>query len=123
MKSVIKSVLAMSNFFLIQSCASILEERQFFDLKIIIVGFDDERVELVLDGETIFNKVVNIAHPSDGIGDALTVQIEDKATLSVASESTSFTETVQVAEDVNVLVVRYADQFIIKPATEPLLLD
>lgn len=123
MKSALNFFLVVFGVFSIQSCSTLNDDGKKFDLKVIIIGFDHERVILRLNGTTFFDETVTIQNPSVGISNALTIQVHPEAVLSVHSVSTSFSETVRFSGDATVFVVRYADQFIIKPAGEPLLID
>lgn len=123
MKNLAETLATITLLLLLGSCAHSVVESETFKVSIVLIGFDNERVEIGLNGKTIFNENVEISDPSVGIGGALTVQVNHSPVLSVDSESTSFTETLELAGDANVLVVRYADQFIVRPAGEPLQLD
>ena len=123
MKNLAETVLTITILLSLVSCTHSVAKGETFKVSIILIGFDNERVELTLNGETIFNETVEISDPSVGIGNAMTVQVNNFPVLSVDSESTSFTETLELSGDANVLVVRYADQFVVRPVGEPLQLD
>ncbi len=107
----------------LQSCATDNQDSFEAELRILLLGFDEEQVTLSLNGETIYQEYVKISDPSVGVSDGISLKVGKSFSLSVDSKTTSVEESIEISEDTTVLILRDADLFDIQSSSEPLLLD
>ena len=105
------------------SCATRIDNGFEAELDVLLIGFEEEQVTLILDEEIVYQKYIKESHPNFGVSDRILLSVGRGFSLSVVSKSTSIKEVIEIFEDTTVLIVKGAGGFIMQSTSEPLLLD